>query len=108
MSTERLKVVRFITDRIDHRGLHPKGREGVTKWDAAYADRACGGNTRTMWRDYHRALRAIAGMADAPRRDSGPSGSLTYPAATSFSSWGGRRFANGSPPREVLSVSCCL
>jgi hypothetical protein len=49
-----------ITDRIDHRDRRPNGREVVAKWDAAYPEWTYRGNTRTMWRDYNRALRAVA------------------------------------------------
>jgi hypothetical protein len=55
-----LKLLRFITGRIDYRGRRPNGREVAAQWDAAYPDWAYRGNTRIMWRDYKRALRAVA------------------------------------------------
>lgn len=60
ISDKNLKLLRFITDRIDHRGRRPRGKDLVLAWDAEYPTWAYRGDTRTMWRDYNRALRAVA------------------------------------------------
>jgi hypothetical protein len=52
--------LRFITDRIDHRGRWGVGRDVAAQWDAAYPDWAYRGNTRRMWRDHKRALQQVA------------------------------------------------
>jgi hypothetical protein len=57
---KNLKLLRFVTDRIDHRGRRPNGREVAAQWDAAYPDWAYRGNTRRLWRDYKRALQQVA------------------------------------------------
>lgn len=59
LSDKNLKLLRFITERIDHRGRRPNGGEATAQWDAAYPDWAYRGDTRTMWRDYSRALRQV-------------------------------------------------
>lgn len=62
LSDKNLKLLRFITDRIDDRGRAPKdrGAEVAAEWDAEYPEWAYRGNTRGMWRDYARALREVA------------------------------------------------
>ena len=57
---KNLKLLRFITDRIDHRGRRPVGKDVAAAWDAEHPEWAYRGDTRTMWRDYNRALRAVA------------------------------------------------
>jgi hypothetical protein len=62
LSDKSLKLLRFITDRIDridHRGRRPNGRDVAAQWDATYPEWAYRGDTRTMWRDYNRALRQV-------------------------------------------------
>jgi hypothetical protein len=60
MSDKNLKLLRFVTDRIDHRGQRPRGKDLAIAWDVEYPEWAYGGDTRTMWRDYNRALRQVA------------------------------------------------
>ncbi len=68
LSDKYLKLLRFVTDRIDSYGQRPKGREVVAEWDTEYPQWAYRGNTRTMWRDYNRALQRVAPTA-AKKRD---------------------------------------
>jgi hypothetical protein len=62
-SDKNLKLLSFITERIDHRGRRPQGKEVAAEWDAKYPEWAYKGDTRTMWRDYKRALKAVARTA---------------------------------------------
>lgn len=61
LSDKNLRLLRFITDRVDNRGRVPKdrGAEVAAEWDAEYPEWAYRGNTRGMWRDYNRALREV-------------------------------------------------
>jgi hypothetical protein len=60
ISDRNLKLLRFVTDRIDHRGERPRGKDVAAAWDAEYPEWAYGGDTRTMWRDYNRTRRQVA------------------------------------------------
>jgi hypothetical protein len=60
LSQKSIRLVRFLNDRIDHHGRRPNGRDFVAEWDAMYPDWSYRGDTRSMWRDFNRALRAVA------------------------------------------------
>jgi hypothetical protein len=60
ISDKNLKLLRFITDRIDSRGRRPRGKDVAASWDAKHPEWAYRGDTRTMWRDYNRALQQVA------------------------------------------------
>jgi hypothetical protein len=60
ISDKNLKLLSFITDRIDYRGNRPEGKDVAAVWDAKYPEWAYRGDTRTMWRDYNRALKQVA------------------------------------------------
>lgn len=60
LSAKNLKLLRFVTDRIDYQGRLPRGRDVVSEWDAEYPMWSYRDDTRTMWRDYNRALQQVA------------------------------------------------
>lgn len=59
-----LKLLRFVTasmDRIDDPSeRRTKGREIAARWDVMHPPWAYRGDTRTMWRDFNRALNSVA------------------------------------------------
>jgi hypothetical protein len=63
LSDKNLKLLRFVTERLDHRGQRPRGKDVAAAWDAEHFERPkwlYHGDTRSMWRDYNRALQEVA------------------------------------------------
>ena len=85
VSDKNLKLLRFVTERIDSRGHRPENgkalvAEWVREWDAQKEveenprKRASyKGDTRRFWRDYNRVLRLVASTA-APKKPHPPKG----------------------------------
>ncbi len=75
LDDKTLKLLRFVTARMDQlndpREKRRKGRQIAAEWDAVFAEWAYRGDTRTMWRDYNRALQSVASVA--ARNDSSDS-----------------------------------
>lgn len=67
LDDKTVKLLRFVTTRMDRtndsREKRSKGRQIAAEWDTMYSDWAYRGDTRTMWRDYNRALRQVAPIA---------------------------------------------
>lgn len=67
LDDKTLKLLRFITSRMDRvndsREKRSKGSQIAAEWDAVYPEEAYRGDTRTMWRDYNRALQQVAPIA---------------------------------------------
>jgi hypothetical protein len=66
---KNLKLLRFVVARTDNRGQRPSGKEVVAEWDREQPQWAYHGDTRSMWRDYNRALKHVAPtLAQARKR----------------------------------------
>jgi len=63
LGPKTIPLLRFITARIDRiddsHERRAKGRKIAAQWDAMYPCWAYRGDTRTMWRDYSRALEQV-------------------------------------------------
>lgn len=85
ISDKNLKLLRFVTERIDSRGRRPDGKALVAEWDAQEWVRewdaqkeveenprkraSYKGETRRFWRDYNRALHSVAPSASGRKSE---------------------------------------
>lgn len=67
LDDKTLKLLRFVTARMDQindsREKRNKGSRIAAEWDEMCPEWAYRGDTRTMWRDYSRALQSVAPIA---------------------------------------------
>ena len=59
LGDKTLKLLRFVTERIDPTGPAPRGRELVARWNRENPQWAYSRDTRRFWRDYNRARQSV-------------------------------------------------